>query len=170
MRVILKVVVYKKFLLICTGKVFKFTVDPQGQLPSITQQSTPMAPLFSLVVYDLQSLCLGIAYHPSSDATKVHLLFSLSSISQSSGKANSGRVAILLGPSYKNLEDIVTGLPRAIANHAPNSLHFGPDGALFISIGGNTGAGSANVAGTEFLTRVSLKNSDFADLLARAMS
>jgi N-acetylneuraminic acid mutarotase len=43
-------------------------------------------------------------------------------------------------------------LPRAIANHATNSLHFGPDGRLYIAQGGNTGAGAPNTANTEFGT------------------
>jgi N-acetylneuraminic acid mutarotase len=48
---------------------------------------------------------------------------------------------------------VITGLPRAFANHAVNSIHFGPDGKLYIAQGGNTGAGAANNANTEFGTR-----------------
>jgi N-acetylneuraminic acid mutarotase len=44
----------------------------------------------------------------------------------------------------------IKGLPRAFANHAINSIHFGPDGKLYIAQAGNTGAGGANLAGTEF--------------------
>jgi N-acetylneuraminic acid mutarotase len=47
-------------------------------------------------------------------------------------------------------EDIITGLPRAIANHSTNAVHFGPDGRLYIAQGGNTGAGAANDSISEF--------------------
>ena len=45
---------------------------------------------------------------------------------------------------------MITGLPRAIANHATNSIHFGPDGKLYIAQGGNTGAGAPNDDPGEF--------------------
>ncbi len=54
-----------------------------------------------------------------------------------------------MGPDFAR-EDIITGLPRALANHSTNSLHFGPDGKLYIAQGGNTGAGAPNAANDEF--------------------
>jgi glucose/arabinose dehydrogenase len=48
---------------------------------------------------------------------------------------------------------VITGLPRAFANHAVNSLHFGPDGKLYIAQGGNTGGGAPNTGSPEFGTR-----------------
>ena len=48
-------------------------------------------------------------------------------------------VTRLSGPGFATRQDVITGLPRAIANHATNSIHFGPDGKLYIAQGGNTG-------------------------------
>ena len=97
-----------------------------------------------------QRLALGIAIDPASTADNVALWISHSSPSLASGEADSGMVTRLSGPDFGTREDVITGLPRSIANHGPNSLHFGPDGRLFMSVGGNTGAGAANTAATEF--------------------
>ena len=53
----------------------------------------------------------------------------------------SGVVTKLLAPSYQTGVDVVTGLPRSKADHAPNGIVLGPDGFLYLAIGGNTNAG-----------------------------
>ncbi|WP_250658213.1 kelch repeat-containing protein [Alkalimarinus coralli] len=97
-------------------------------------------------------LTLGITYHQdsASDPSDFSLWVSHSSPSIDNGVANSGTVSRLSGTGFGVVEDIVTGLPRAKANHAPNSLHFGPDDRLYIAIGGNTGAGAPVNVPTEF--------------------
>lgn len=54
---------------------------------------------------------------------------------------NSGTVTKLLAPDYQIGVDVVTGLPRSRADHAPNGLVLGPDGYFYLAIGGNTNAG-----------------------------
>ncbi len=95
-------------------------------------------------------LTLGITVDPASTADDVILWVSHSSPSLDQGVANSGVVSRLSGPGFGVREDVITGLPRALANHATNSLHFGPDGRLYIAQGGNTGAGAPNTALSEF--------------------
>ena len=95
-------------------------------------------------------LTLGLTVDPDSTAENVILWVSHSSPSVSSGELNSGAVTRLSGSGFSQVDQVITGLPRAIANHAPNSLHFGDDGRLYIAIGGNTGAGSPVSATTEF--------------------
>jgi glucose/arabinose dehydrogenase/N-acetylneuraminic acid mutarotase len=99
------------------------------------------------------ALTLGIEVDPQSTASNVILWVSHSSASLDNGTADSGTVTKLSGPGFTTREDVITGLPRAIANHATNALHFGPDGKLYIAQGGNTGAGAPNTANTEFGTR-----------------
>lgn len=53
----------------------------------------------------------------------------------------SGTVTKLVAGDYLTGVDIVTGLPRSRADHAPNGLAFGPDGMIYLAIGGNTNAG-----------------------------
>lgn len=98
-------------------------------------------------------LTLGITIDPLSTPDNVVLWVGHSSPSVDNGQVNSSIVSRLSGPGFTTKEDIITGLPRAKANHAINSLHFGPDGRLYIAMGGNTGAGAANTANSEFGSR-----------------
>ena len=98
-------------------------------------------------------LTLGITVDPASTASNVILWVSHSSPSTDNGELNSSTVTKLSGANFTTRQDVITGLPRAIANHAINSIHFGPDGKLYIAQGGNTGAGAPNTANTEFGTR-----------------
>jgi cysteine-rich repeat protein len=95
-------------------------------------------------------LVLGLSVDPDSTPDNVVLWAGHSDVQQTSGDANSGGVSRLSGPTLAVRQDVITGLPRAIANHSTNSIHFGPDGRLFIAQGGNTGAGAANDSTSEF--------------------
>jgi len=97
-------------------------------------------------------LTLGITIDPASTPSNVILYASHSSPSFNNGEPNSSMVTKLWGSNLENSQHVITGLPRAIANHAINSIHFGPDGRLFISQGGNTGAGAPNLDDSEFGT------------------
>lgn len=89
-------------------------------------------------------LLLGVAVDPESTPENMIIWLCHSDASQSDGSANSGMITKVTGPNLDIVEDVITGLPRAIANHAPNSLKFGPDGRLFIAVGGNTAGGTPN--------------------------
>ena len=95
-------------------------------------------------------LTLGITVDPASTPDNVILWVAHSSGSVNSGLENSGIVSRLSGTDFLTIEDRITGLPRAIANHAVNNIHFGADGKLYIAVGGNTGAGAPNLSGSEF--------------------
>ena len=97
-------------------------------------------------------LALGITIDPSSTAGNVILWVAHSSPSVTVGVPNTGTVTRLSGPGFTTRQDVITGLPRSYSNHSVNGLHFGPDGKLYIAIGGNTGAGAPNTANTEFGT------------------
>jgi glucose/arabinose dehydrogenase/N-acetylneuraminic acid mutarotase len=97
-------------------------------------------------------LTLGITVDPESTPSNVILWVSHSSPSLDAGVPNSSTITRLSGPSFSTVEHIITGLPRALANHAVNSIHFGPDGKLYLAAGGNTGGGAPNDANTEFGT------------------
>jgi large repetitive protein len=97
-------------------------------------------------------LTLGIAVDPLSTPSDVILWVAHSSPSLDNGTPNSSTITRLSGANFTTRQDVITGLPRAKANHAVNSIHFGPDGKLYIAQGGNTGAGAPNTANTEFGT------------------
>jgi N-acetylneuraminic acid mutarotase/glucose/arabinose dehydrogenase len=95
-------------------------------------------------------LTLGITVDPLSTPTNAILWVSHSSPSLNNGVPNSGMISRISGPGLATIEHIITGLPRAKANHATNSIDFGPDDRLYIAQGGNTGAGAPNPVNTEF--------------------
>ncbi|HSO27943.1 MAG TPA: hypothetical protein VLS48_07715, partial [Anaerolineales bacterium] len=95
-------------------------------------------------------LMLGLTIDPDSTPDNMILWVAHSDLDQFEGEANSGTITRLSGPGFAEREDVITGLPRAIANHATNNIHFGPDGRLYIAQGGNTGGGAANAGGSEF--------------------
>lgn len=122
-----------------TGAVHVLTVGSAGQVTADTTVGTLGS-----------RLALGIAIDPASTPSNVIVWVAHSSPSVSSGDLNSGMVTRLSGPGLTTRADVITGLPRSIANHSVNSLKFGPDGRLYIAVGGNTGAGAPNAATTEF--------------------
>jgi N-acetylneuraminic acid mutarotase/glucose/arabinose dehydrogenase len=95
-------------------------------------------------------LTLGLAVDPDSTADNVVLWVAHSDGSLNNGGLNSGKLSRLSGPGFTQKQDIVVGLPRAIANHATNNIEFGADGKLYLWQGGNTGAGAATLAASEF--------------------
>jgi glucose/arabinose dehydrogenase len=102
-------------------------------------------------------LALGITVDPASTATNTILWVTHSHPPDftkdapfRSAPANSGIVSRLRQNNSFAREDIITGLPRSANDHATNSLHFGPDGKLYIASGGNTGAGAAFQGDSEF--------------------
>jgi cysteine-rich repeat protein len=95
-------------------------------------------------------LVLGLTVDPDSTPDNVILWAGHSDVQQNTGDANSGMVSRLSAPDLSVRADVITGLPRAIANHSTNAVHFGPDGLLYIAQGGNTGAGAANDVASEF--------------------
>jgi glucose/arabinose dehydrogenase/N-acetylneuraminic acid mutarotase len=101
-------------------------------------------------------LTLGITVDPASTPDNVVLWVAHSDPAFSGAPPNSSvvsRLSGVSGPGPILREDLITGLPRSFANHSTNSLHFGPDGRLYIAQGGNTGAGAPNSSDSEFGSR-----------------
>jgi len=135
------------YVLELTGTIHAFALGA-NRLPT-SHQVIP-----SLVTEYGPRLALGIAVEPSSTSSDVRLWVCHSGPDPDAGEINSGTITRLSGPGFGLVEDVIVGLPRAFANHAPNSLHFGPDGLLYITIGGNTGSGAPNNSASEFGTRM----------------
>ena len=121
-----------------------------GEIHAITLDANHQAVADELITILGSRLTLGITVDPASTPSNVILWVAHSSPSLNDGEPNSSTVTRLSGPGFSTRTDVITGLPRAKANHAINSIHFGPDGRLYIALGGNTGAGAPNTANTEF--------------------
>lgn len=137
------------------GNIEALTPNPQSQFAGAVQRQTIGALQQAFPQFGNQRLLLGIAIDPESTPDNVILWVAHSDPSLNAGSANSSMVSRIsksnpAGSTYDTVTHVITGLPRAIANHAINSLHFGPDGKLYIALAGNTGAGGPNTAATEF--------------------
>lgn len=128
------------------GKIYILSFGPDGEVTSTEQVSTLGT-----------RLALGLTVDPESTPENVIVWSAHSSPSTDNGEADSGIVSRLSGPGLSTRIDAITGLPRSIANHGTNSIHFGEDGRLYIAQGGNTGAGAPNTANTEFGDRAEQK-------------
>jgi cysteine-rich repeat protein len=122
-----------------TGMIYAFTLDHERQV--VTREN--IATLNN-------TLLLGLAIDPASTPDDVTLWAGVSDVDQGHAAANSGRVVKLSGPGLSVARDVIVGLPRAVANHSTNHIHFGADGKLYIAQGGNTGAGASNDGNSEF--------------------
>ncbi|MDQ4054430.1 MAG: PQQ-dependent sugar dehydrogenase [Actinomycetota bacterium] len=121
------------------GTIHRITLAPDKSVVS-DEAFTPLG----------SRLTLGLTIDPASTPDNVILWANHSSPSPDNGEVNSGVVTRIAGQGLGDVTHAITGLPRAKANHGPNNLHFGPDGRLYMAIGGNTGAGAPNEATTEF--------------------
>ena len=131
-----------------------YVADVSGMIHAFTLNHEIQAVLAEQLVSTVAGrLMLGMTIDPESTADNVILWVSHSDLSQDNGAANSGIVTRLSGADFSERLDVITGLPRAIANHATNNIHFGPDNRLYIAQGGNTGAGAANDGPSEFGAR-----------------
>ena len=87
-------------------------------------------------------MLLGIVFDPAATADDLRLWVTHGDYSfDTSAEHWSGEVTLLTGSSLQTARDVVVGLPRAAHNHLTNQAAFGPDGALYISQGGNTAQG-----------------------------
>jgi cysteine-rich repeat protein len=131
------------------GRVYVATAS--GTIRSLLLDHDSRTVLSDTTITSVQNrLVLGLTVDPASTPGDVVLWVAHSNVSQGSGQANSGRISRLSGPGFGTRLDVIVGLPRAIANHSLNHIHFGPDGRLYIASGGNTGGGAANDSGSEF--------------------
>lgn len=130
-----------------------YVTEMLGKIHAISFNSAKQVTADQVITTLGSRLTLGITVDPQSTPSNVILWVAHSSSSANNGALNSSMVTRLSGAGFSTRQDVITGLPRAIANHGINSLHFGPDGRLYIALGGNTGAGAPNTANTEFGTR-----------------
>ena len=126
------------------GDIYAFSIDPETR--TYTEELIETIPNSE----GGNRLTLGLAVDPDSTPSNVILWVGHSDGSVNNGGLNSGKISRLSGPGFSQKDDVITQLPRAIANHATNNIDFGPDGRLYIWQGGNTGAGAANTEPTEF--------------------
>ena len=122
------------------GTIYAYTLDADGKRVG--------APV-EITAFKLNRIVSAIKFDPASTANNLTLWVSngqfgcdLAALGVACNDFT-GMVSKLTGTSASNLvrTDVVTGLPRSVGNHMNNGFDFGPDGAMYLAVGANTGYG-----------------------------
>ncbi|MCL8026153.1 Ig-like domain-containing protein [Nocardioides bruguierae] len=120
------------------GFIFRYDVAADGTLSNEYQINT---------VYDLNGgefrTIIGLVFDPASTPTDPILWVTdnFMYIGTDDVPDWSSKVDRLTGANLQNGETVIENLPRSAHDHEANSLAFGPDGALYLTMGSNTGMG-----------------------------
>lgn len=95
---------------------------------------------------------LGLAFSPFDVGEPARLYVAHAALETRSGDCSesfvpfSGGISLLQGPDFDTPLPVVTGLPASGRAHGVNGLDFGPDGDLYVCVGGATNAGVPSCA------------------------
>ena len=131
----------KLYVATLTGFILRYAINPDGTLALERTIST---------VRDQEGgdrAIIGLAFDPASTPTAPILWVSHNGPYVAENAADwTGKIARLSGPDLTVFQNYVVNLPHSYKDHMANSLEFGPDGALYISVGSNSGTGAADAA------------------------
>ena len=131
------------------GKLYALSIDGVIKRFVINNDGTLKDPE---LIYSLQNaggarqprLAIGLVFDPSSTAGNLVAYVTHSSYVFLNAPDWDGKITRLSGANLQNVQDLVVHLPRSTKDHLTNSLTFGPDGALYITQGSNSGMGRAD--------------------------
>ncbi|MDR6944298.1 Ig-like domain-containing protein [Mucilaginibacter pocheonensis] len=117
------------------GSIERFDVDHnRGMLKNMQVINT-------LVKKHGETTAIGLTFDIKSTAHDLIAWVSFSSSGLVSAPMFDGNISRLSGINLQNEQLVVTKLPRSTRDHMVNSMAFGPDSALYISVGSNSSAG-----------------------------
>jgi hypothetical protein len=88
---------------------------------------------------------IGLAWDPAATASNLILWVSHNGrYVESNAPDWTGKIARLSGTNLQNFQNYVVNLPHSYKDHMTNSLAFGPDGRLYVSVGSNSAMGQAD--------------------------
>ena len=89
-----------------------------------------------------ETTAIGLTFDIHSTASNLVAWVSYSSSGLTAAPMFDGNVSRISGPNLENEQQVIVNLPRSTRDHMVNSMAFGPDSALYISLGSNSSAGS----------------------------
>lgn len=130
----------KLYALSVDGLIKRFPINTDGTL------GTPE------LIYSLQDatgtrqkrLAIGFAFDPSATATNLIAWVTHSSFMFLNAPDWDGKLTKLSGSKLQYVQNVLVNLPRSAKDHLPNSIAFGPDGALYFNQGSNSAMGKAD--------------------------
>lgn len=125
------------------GNLLRYTITADGILADET-----VIPTVRTLNGGADRTVIGLAFDPASTAAAPVLWVSDNAPwSGTNDVADfTGSIDQLSGDTLQTGRKVVTGLPRSAHDHMTNSLAFGPDGALYVSQGSNSGMGDPDLA------------------------
>jgi glucose/arabinose dehydrogenase len=134
---------HKLYAATLNGYLFRYDIATDGSL-SNEQQINTVRTMNS----DQNRTIVGLTFDPASTAD--NLILWVTDNFMYVGNDNvpdwSSKLVRLTGADLENGENVLVNLPRSAHDHEANSIAFGPDGALYFSMGSNTGMGHQDVA------------------------
>ena len=132
-----------------TGEVIKrWDIAPNGTLTNLQELTFNLTgardPITNRELPD-DRLIIGLAFDPASTADNLIAYVTHSARVLSSGPSWDGKLTRLSGPDLGQVDDVIQHLPRSVKDHLPNSIVFGPDGAMYLVVGSNTAGGDPDV-------------------------
>jgi|GEM_PF-1717216 len=124
-----------------TGHIYRYDINADGTLGNLRTITT---------IRDREGgdrAIIGLAFDPAGTAANPILWVSHNGPYVLEGADDwTGRIARLSGANLESFQNYVVNLPHSYKDHMTNSLAFGPDGKLYISIGSNSAMGAPDNA------------------------
>jgi hypothetical protein len=124
-----------------TGEIQRYAIAGDGTLGTPTVINTIRSTEVTT------RAIIGMAFDPASTADNLVLWVSHNGpYIDENADDWTGQISRLSGPNLETIQDYVVNLPHSFKDHMANSIAFGPDGALYISVGSNSAMGAADNA------------------------
>ncbi|KAB8332807.1 glycosyl hydrolase, partial [Scytonema tolypothrichoides VB-61278] len=124
-----------------TGEILRYDISSSGTLSNQRVITTVVDNAGG------QRAIIGLAFDPGATPSNPILWVSHNGPYVEEGADDwTGAVARLSGSNLTSFQNYVVNLPHSYKDHMANSLEFGPDGALYISVGSNSAMGAPDGA------------------------
>jgi hypothetical protein len=124
-----------------TGEIQRYPINLDGTLGTPTVINTIRS------TEGISRAIIGLAFDPAATAENLILWVSHNGpYVDEKAEDWTGKIARLSGPNLETMQNYVVNLPHSYKDHMANSIAFGPDGALYISVGSNSAMGAIDNA------------------------
>ncbi len=121
------------------GQIVRYTINADGTLNTANSLAIQTVRTYTGTTQD--RMIIGLVFDPASTVANPIVWITHSPYALSGGPDWSGKLTRLSGANLTVAQDYLIGMPRSSRDHLSNSLVFGPDGALYMTVGSNSAMG-----------------------------